>query len=76
MEARTKRYLADLNPKYRRQLNWIRSGAVGDRLNTVTESEKKLVRSEIRGYLSALEAAEIITHVQFRCLYVYYTLNI
>jgi len=76
MEARTKRYLTDLHPKYKKQLEWIRSGAIGDSLNEVAESEKKIVRGEIRGYLSALEAAEVITHAQFRTLYIYYTLNI
>lgn len=76
MEARTKRYLADLHPKYKRQLEWIKSGAISDRLDEVTENEKKIVKGEIRGYLSALEAAEVISHAQFRSLYIYYTLNI
>ena len=67
-QAKTTYYLNALDPKYKNKVKWIK----GD-VSNASEEEKKRVKSEIRGYLFALEDAGVINHTAFRCLYVYFT---
>ena len=71
-KARMKWYLSDLNPTYRNHLNSLKD--IGEKI--ALDKEKKLVRAEIRGYLTALNDAGLISDVQFRGLYTYYTINL
>lgn len=58
-KARTAWYVAELHPKYRNHLN---------------DLKKRESNEEIRGYLSALCDAEVISPVQYRALLIYFTL--
>ena len=69
--SKTSYYLSTLAPKFKKKIEWIK----GD-VSNASEEEKKRVKSEIRGYLFALEDACIITHTQYRCLYVYFTYDL
>ena len=66
--SKTTYYLSTLDPKYKKKIEWIK----GD-MSNASEEEKKRVKSEIRGYLFALEDAGVITHTQYRYLYNYFT---
>lgn len=72
MTAKTTYYINQLHPAQKRHLDSLKD--IGDKVEY--ESQKKLVRAEIRGYLTALHDAGIISDVAFRCLYTYYTLNL
>lgn len=59
-------YVEHLNPKHKRWLENLKD--LGKRTGNY-----QIARAEIRGYLTALNDAEIIGDVEFRCLYTYYT---
>lgn len=56
--SRTAFYLGQLHPKYKRTLESLK--ALGE-------------KSAIKGYLTALNDADIITDVEFRLLFIYFT---
>ena len=78
MTARTAYVLANLHPTYKAHLDSLKKTA--EQINSGdTEFDlraKKLARAEIRGYLTALNDASLITNHQFRVLYTCYTLNL
>lgn len=57
--SRTAWYIAELHPKYRNHLN---------------DLKKAEAKEEVRGYLTALCDASIISPVQYRALLIYYTI--
>lgn len=65
-------YVEALNQKQRKHLDSLKD--IGEKVEY--ESQKKLARAEIRGYLTALHDADMVSDVQFRALYIYYTLNL
>lgn len=71
-QARTKWYVEALDQTYRNHLDILKE--INE--NAEKESQKKLARAEIRGYLTALHDAGLVSDVQFRALYIYYTLNL
>ena len=66
--AQTTKYINQLHPMSKKHLDNLK--AIGERCEDI---QKRLSRSEIRGYLTALNDAGIISDVAFRCLYIYYT---
>lgn len=66
MTAKTTYYINSLDPKLRRELNYLRN------LPKKT-GNPETARAEIRGYLNALKDMGIISDVQFRVLLIYYT---
>lgn len=62
-------YVEALNQKQRKHLDSLKD--IGNKVEN--ESQKRLARAEIRGYLTALNDAGIISDSAFRCLYIYYT---
>ena len=68
MKARTAWYVSDLHPRYKNHLENTKAFAKG--LNDAGKAE---AISHIRGYLTALEDAGIISPVQSRALKIYYT---
>lgn len=69
--AQTTKYIDQLHPMSKRHLDNLK--AIGERCEDI---QKRLARAEIRGYLTALNDAGIISDSAFRCLYTYYTLNL
>ena len=67
--ARTTYYLNELQPYAKNHLDMLKR--IGE--NAEGYSRKQIVRASIRGYLTALNDAGIISDVAFRCLYIYYT---
>ena len=63
----TSKYINQLHPMSRKHLDSLK--AIGERCENI---QKRLARSEIRGYLTALNDAGIISDVAFRSLYLYY----
>lgn len=68
--SRTAFYISQLQPYAKKHLEALKE--IGNRF-PYGEREQKLARAEIRGYLTALNDAGIISDVAFRCLYIYYT---
>jgi len=71
MTSKTEFYLSELHPKYKIHLDNIRSFS-----KNLPDSEKKAAKQYIRGYLMALQDATIISSLQFRVLYLYYTIHL
>ena len=67
--AGTAKYIDQLHPMSRKHLDSLK--AIGERCENI---QKRLARSEIRGYLTALNDAGIISDAAFRSLYLYYTI--
>ena len=65
-------YVEALNQKQRKHLDSLKD--IGNKVEN--ESQKKLARAEIRGYLTALNDADMVSDVQFRALYIYYTMDL
>ncbi len=68
MKAGTAWYVAELDPTYKNHLENTKAFAKG--LNDAGKAE---ATAHIRGYLTALEDARIISPVQSRALKIYYT---
>lgn len=68
--SRTAFYISQLQPYAKKHLEALKE--IGNRF-PYGEREQKLARAEIRGYLTALNDAGIISDVAFRSLYLYYT---
>lgn len=67
MTAKTTYYINQLQPIQKKHLDSLK--AIGERCEDI---QKRLARSEIRGYLTALNDAGIISDAAFRYLYLYY----
>ena len=65
-------YVEALDQKQKAHLDSLKE--IGEKAEQ--ESQKKLARAEIRGYLTALHDAGMVSDVQFRALYTYYTINL
>lgn len=68
--SRTAFYIGQLQPYAKKHLEALKE--IGNRF-PYGEREQKLARAEIRGYLTTLNDAGIISDVAFRSLYLYYT---
>ena len=78
--SRTAKYINELQPSAKKHLDQLKNAADKMRADINTANEcvfvqqaLRLARAEIRGYLTALNDAGIISDVGFRCLYIYYT---
>lgn len=68
MTAKTTYYINQLQPDSRKHLDNLK--AIGEKCEGI---QRRLARSEIRGYLTALNDIRIISDTAFRSLYLYYT---
>jgi hypothetical protein len=79
MTAKTTFYINQLQPTQKNHLNSLKEMAEKIKADKNTsdcefaQQAMRLARAEIRGYLTALNDAGIISDVAFRCLYLYYT---
>lgn len=82
MTARTTFYINQLRPECRKHLDSLKEMAEKIKADQNTsdfafaQQAMRLARAEIRGYLTALNDTGSISDVQFRNLYIYYTLNL
>ena len=77
--SKTAYYINELQPSAKKHLDQLKNAANKMRADINTnecvfvQQALRLARAEIRGYLTALNDAGIISDVAFRCLYIYYT---
>lgn len=70
-KARTAWYVAELDPKHRNHLKNTK-----DLAEKLDQKEKTKAKHYINGYLTALKNAGLISDVQRRVLFTYYTINL